>query len=202
MVTSDYMTTGVITTPDTTTSEYMKTGVITTPDATQTPAVTGGSLAPAAIGATADWPDSLPCILRDGHSTQHGTPFIRTQLDSGRARQRRAFMSVPSVKQVQWIFTASECAIFEAWFRDSINDGADWFNMTMRTPLGINTPTVCRFTKMYEGPDIEAADSWRVTAELELWERPLLPGGWIQYPEWVQYANIFDIAMNQKWPSA
>ena len=66
-----------------------------------------------AITTTINWPAGLPCALREGHSTQHATPFTRTTMDSGRARQRRKFSSVPSTQQFSWIFTQGQCTTFE-----------------------------------------------------------------------------------------
>jgi len=154
------------------------------------------------ITTTKSWPAGLPCVLREGHSTQHGSPLVRTSMASGRARQRRAFTSVPSVKKVSWIFSGPQCLAFEAWFRDTISDGAEWFNMDLRTPLGISTPLVCRFTDMYEGPDIEAVDSWRVSAVLEVWTRPIIDGDWGLLPDFLLGVDIFDVAMNREWPAS
>jgi hypothetical protein len=161
-----------------------------------------------------NWPDGLPCVQREGHTTQHGTPFIRTELDSGRARQRRKFTSVPSVQQCSWVFTSLECIVFEAWFRDSLCDGVRWFNIYIRTPRGgkawidmdlrdaitDGTHLVCRFSEMYSGPDIVARDRWRISAPLEVWERPLIPDDWGLLPDYLLGADIFDRAMNLKWP--
>lgn len=155
-----------------------------------------------AITSDINWPAGLPCALREGHSTQHGTPFVRTQMESGRARQRRKFSSVPSVQQFSWLMTQAQCMAFEAWFRDSLEDGAAWFNMRSRTPLGKDTDLVCRFVDMYAGPDIAGRDLWRISAPLENWERPLLPPGWGLLPEYLTGADIFDIAMNDRWPKA
>lgn len=154
-----------------------------------------------AITTDITWPAGLPCALREGHSTQHVSPFIRTGMASGRSRQRRRFSSVPSMQQFQWLFNESECAAFEAWFRDAINDGVAWFNMDSRTPVG-KVPLVCRFTDMYQGPELVGRDSWRISATLEIWERPLLPPGWGLLPEYVLGSGIFDVAMNSKWPEA
>jgi hypothetical protein len=154
-----------------------------------------------AIASDIYWPAGLPCALREGHTTQHGTPFVRTQLASGRSRQRRKFSSVPSVSQFSWLFTEAQCAAFEAWFRDAISDGASWFNMETRTPLG-RIGVVCRFEGMYTGPDLVGRDRWKVSAPLEYWERPLMPPGWGLMPEYLLGADIFDIAMNDRWPKA
>lgn len=146
-----------------------------------------------------NWPAGLPCALREGHSTKHAQPFQRTTMDSGRARQRRKFSSVPSAQQFSWYFTAAQCVAFEAWFRDALSDGSAWFNMESRTPLG-KTALVCRFQDMYSGPDLVGRDSWKVSAALEIWERPLFAEGWGLFPDYIIHADILDIAVNRKWP--
>lgn len=148
-----------------------------------------------------DFPSGLPCPTLDANQTNHVQPFIRTEMSSGRSRQRRAFTSVPSVSSYSWVFRSHEAAAFEAWFRDAINDGAEWFNIHRPTPLG-DSVLVCRFTQMYRGPNSLGADLWRVTAELEAFERPLMPGGWGDFPWFVTDASLFDIAMNRLWPEA
>lgn len=154
-----------------------------------------------AITTDITWPEGLPCALREGHSTQHGTPFRRTTLASGRARQRRKFTSVPSSKTFKWYMSEAQCMAFEAWFRDVLADGVQWFNMAARTPLG-KVNMVCRFAEMYSGPDPIGRDSWEISAQLEIWERPLLPVGWGQIPDYVANSDIVDIAMNREWPEA
>jgi len=154
-----------------------------------------------AITTDIDWPDVLPCALREGHSTQHGTPFQRTEMDSGRARNRRRFGSVPSQEQFAWLFTAVQCRAFEAWYRDALGDGVGWFNMSVRSPLGVQ-PQVCRFVQMYTGPELVGVDGWKVSALLEIWARPLLPPGWGHLPEVITGASILDRAVNKEWPEA
>ncbi|AVL70870.1 hypothetical protein CEQ07_05230 [Oligella urethralis] len=147
-----------------------------------------------------DYPDGLPCAQRDGYSLRHVSPFTRTTMESGRARQRRKFSSVPTMVDVTWVFkNDSQAAAFEAWFRDAINDGADWFNMPLKTPVGMQD-YVCRFAEMYTGPDLIGISSWRISAKLEIWERPLMPQGWGLLPEFALGASIFDIALNREWP--
>lgn len=153
------------------------------------------------ITADVDFPSGLPCALREGQSTQHVQPFRRSDMVSGRAVQRRKFTRVPSVQQFSWIFNSSQAAAFEAWFRDALFDGAAWFNMDAVTPLG-RTSLVCRFVEMYEGPNIVGRNLWRIRASLEVWERPLMPDGWGLMPEYLIQADIFDIALNKKWPEA
>jgi len=149
-----------------------------------------------------DYPSDLPWPVRDGYDTNHVSPFTRTNMESGRARQRRKFSSVPSVVNVTWIFNGdNQAAAFELWFQQNIHDGADWFNCPLKTPVG-EKQYVCRFTDMYRGPTLVGLCAWRVTATLEVWERPLLPPDWAILPDYILHADIFDIALNKKWPEA
>lgn len=143
----------------------------------------------------------LPVPLQDGFGLSPVSPLLRTELTSGRARQRRRFTSTPTVASVSWLLNDTQAQAFEAWFRDAISDGAAWFNMDLRTPGGL-MPKVCRFTDIYDGPAIEGGNYWRYTAELELWERPLLPPGWGNFPEFITGSDIIDLAMNREWPEA
>ena len=153
------------------------------------------------IATDIDFPAGLPCPLRDGYDLNPVQSFMRTPMDSGRARQRRKFTSVPEMVNVSWHFQDNEAAAFEAWFRDAIHDGADWFNIELKTPVGVQ-PYVARFTEMYKGGRIIGKSSWRFQAALELYERPLMPPGWGLMPEFVIGASIFDVAMNREWPLA
>jgi hypothetical protein len=154
------------------------------------------------IQTSIDYPAGLPNPLRDGHSLKAVQPFLRTSMASGRARQRRAFTSVPTMGNFNFLFeTDNLAAAFEAWFRDSLNDGAEWFNIERKTPLGL-IRLVCRFTAMYSGPTLVGRSMWQYSCPLEIWERPLLPVGWGEHPEFVVDADILDIALNREWPEA
>lgn len=148
-----------------------------------------------------DYPADLPDPLRDGYGLNHISPFRRTPMESGRSRSRRTFTNVPSHADVSWFFTESQAAAFEAWFRDSIHDGADWFNCTLRSPIGVK-PYVCQFVDMYRGPILVGVNYWRITATLELRERPIMPAPWGEFPDFIIHMSIFDQAMNREWPEA
>lgn len=147
-----------------------------------------------------DYPASLPWPVREGYERRTVQPFLRTEMVSGRARQRRRFTSVPAEYDVMFIFTTSmEAMAFESWFQDTLNDGVEWFNAKMKTPLG-EGDYVCRFSSMYTGPDLVGLCSWRATATLEMFDRPVLPRGWGILPDFITGMDIFDIAMNREWP--
>ena len=148
-----------------------------------------------------EYPSQLPLPLREGYGLRHVDPMVRTQLASGRARQRRRFTSVPSVVSVSWVMSQPEAQLFEAWYRDAISDGAAWFQCPLKTPLGIQHYDA-RFTGIYRGPNLVGLCHWRFTAELELFERPLLPPGEAQFPDEIIYGSLFDRTMNRHWPEA
>lgn len=154
------------------------------------------------ITSNIDYPhDYLPLPLQDGYRLKPVSPLLRTSMSSGRARQRRLYTSTPTEVSVSWIMDDSQGQIFEAWYRDAIADGASWFNMKLKTPIGVRG-YVCRFTDIYEGPTLEGGRYWRYSATLELWERPLLPPGWGLYPGLLSGSSLIDIAINREWPEA
>lgn len=146
------------------------------------------------------YPSQLPLPMRADYGLQHVSPFVTTELASGRSRSRRVFRSVPSHVPVVYLFrTDAEAAFFEAWFRDAIADGVAWFEAPLRSPIGPKNYE-CRFAGMYEGP-VLVQQYWRVSARLELRERPLLPAGWGAWPpELIIDAPLLDVAMNQLAP--
>ncbi|WP_024559572.1 hypothetical protein ACP26E_13955 [Franconibacter pulveris 601] len=153
-----------------------------------------------AITTTINYPhNELPVPLQEGYGLRPVSPLVRTEMASGRAKQRRRYISTPTVANVSWLLTDKQAQAFEAWFRDALMDGAAWFNMNLRTPGG-ESPKVCRFTDIYEGPDLEGGNFWRYSARLELSERPLLPPGWGNFLSFITGSDIIDLALNREWP--
>ena len=149
--------------------------------------------------ADIDYPTGLPLPLRSGYDINHVSPLMRSDLQSGRARQRRRYTSVPSMASVSWNMNQQQAQLFEAWFRWELVDGSEWFNAELRTPLGLQSYE-CRFSDMYSGPQLVGVDRWVFQAMLEIRERQTLADGYELVPGIVLYADIFDRAMNQEWP--
>ena len=147
------------------------------------------------------WPTQLPLPEQSGYAIQHVSPTQRTTMVSGRARQRRVYTSVPSNVAVQWFLTEQQAQLFEAFFRYSITDGADWFLLPLKTPMFTGNYE-CRFTGIYEGPVLIAYDKWTVSATIEIKERQTLDSIWLQTPQYIADQSIIDIAVNQLWPVA
>ncbi|MDT7005337.1 hypothetical protein [Klebsiella variicola] len=147
------------------------------------------------------YPDEyLPLPLMDGYGFKPISPLLRTEMTSGRAQQRRRYTSTPTQASVKWIFKNDALAqVFEAFFRDALKDGQSWFYLKLQTPIGVK-PYKARFVDIYEGPTLVAPKYWQYSATLELWERPLPPSGWGNYPEWLAGQSLLDIALNREWP--
>lgn len=146
------------------------------------------------------YPAVLPIPIQDGYDINHVNPLLRTDLASGRARQRRRFTSVPSNVSVKWRMTQGQALYFELFFKEALMDGAEWLDMPLRTPMGIKNYRA-RFVGIYSGPTLEQGIYWMFSATLELFERPILGDEWLDFPELVVGASIIDLAANREWPA-
>lgn len=148
---------------------------------------------------TITYPQGLPVGLYSGRSYQLVSPLQRSELRSGRARQRRRFTSVPETVTISWLFNDAQGLAFESWWRDVLIDGSVWFEMPLDHPMGYDLYE-CRFTDVYEGPVRVGPSLWSYSASLETRERMVLDNGWGEFPEFILGAGIIDFAINQKWP--
>lgn len=153
--------------------------------------------------ADVDFPPELPAPVRSGYGFEHVSPFARTSMQTGRARQRRTFQSVPSTAPFTLTLNEPEAQIFEAWFSYDITDGADWFNIDLKTPVGNMDSYECRFIEMYEGPTLSGLCHWIFSFNLELRKRPILDKDFYIFgKEFILMSDIIDVAINKKWPEA
>lgn len=146
------------------------------------------------------YPEGLPCPLRENYAFTPVNNIRRTNMDSGRARQRIEFRNVPAMVQLSWIMTQEQARLFEAWAAQVV--GAGWFEMELLTPLGFTTEEV-RFTETPVGGELTGKFLWRYRVACEVRDRPLMPPGWAEWlPEYIMQSDIFDYAMNREWPQA
>ena len=114
-------------------------------------------------------PDGIPLPLREGYGFAPVSPIKRTPMSSGRARQRRRFLSVPTYPSVTWLCNAEQAQLFEGWVKWAIGY-AGWFMCPLKTPLGL-APAKVRFTEdLYQGPELVGVNHWRFTTTLEAYE--------------------------------
>jgi hypothetical protein len=125
------------------------------------------------------WPSRLPLPTYDGYALEPESAVTRTDMESGPARQRRRFTQTPTRIPVRWRMSAVDFATFEAWFRLKLDDGADWFAISLLGGSGI-VAHEARFVGQGNTP-YKAVPSrggaWIVTSVLEVRERPMLDEG-------------------------
>lgn len=150
---------------------------------------------------TVYYPEGLPRGLHSGRRYQLVSPLMRSDLASGRARQRRRFTSVPEAVTVSWFFNDVQGQAFEAWWRDMLVDGSLWFKCPLDHPMGYDLYT-CRFTDVYSGPSRVGPNLWSYSGELELRERAAPPVGEGLFPEDIIDSELLDLTVNREWPTA
>ena len=105
----------------------------------------------------ADWPftlaedgvtkiNKLPAPQWDGMQSEWQDSLLRSQVDSGPAKQRRRFTGVSQYLTCYWVFNTPELEIFEDWFFEDLGIGANDFNWI--NPFN-NVACVARFRKPY-----------------------------------------------------
>lgn len=119
------------------------------------------------------FPSTLPSVMMSEYGFKPGNAVARTEMDTGLARQRRRFVSVPTEYSVKWKFTRAQFAIFEKFFEEDIFHGAGWFTIQLVNGVGETTYTA-RFIEPYSVTTIAKEFMWEVTATIEAVGRPLL----------------------------
>lgn len=152
-----------------------------------------------------EYPAYLPLPLKHSRSNQTGEMLIRTERLKGLARNRRWTNSPSVLIDVEWIMSGEEAQLFMTWHNSVIADGAEWFSMPLLYSGDLSTRRA-RFTRTYSGPDpIDSPTHVKITAQLEVFERPMLDPNWLVLPDYwydLQVRSIFDQAMNREWPAA
>lgn len=119
----------------------------------------------------ATWPTNLPVPIIDGYTIEPQQTFIRTDMDQGQARQRRRFTTAPTVYQVSWMMDENEFGIFESWYRDEADNGAAWFDVSLRNGKGMQT-VEARFMQSWSSAFL-GYPYYRLSAQLEVRNRPI-----------------------------
>lgn len=112
------------------------------------------------------WPTDLPKPLLSDYAVDPEQAFIRTQMESGPARQRKRFTQVPHRVNVSWRFTHAQMATFRTFFGTTINLGTDWFTCNLDAGSGLADYDT-RFTIAPKYAAVSGMN-WEVTAVLEL----------------------------------
>lgn len=147
--------------------------------------------------AMTTYPEGLPQPLRENSGFKPANSIVRTEMVSGRARQRPGFEFTPDTATFVWHLTGPQAQLFKSWVR-SVRAG--WFTMKFTTPEGFFLQDV-RFTQTPDGPRRVGVDTWWYSGEMEIRDRFTFSGEWAELlPGYILLADIFDFAMNEEWP--
>lgn len=143
-------------------------------------------------------PAWIACWQNSNYGFQHTDPLNRTDMNDGRSLTRQRYDFVPSAVSVTMRVDSSHGAAFEAWYRDTLKNGALWFRARFMTPLSDDDELVVKFKGIYSGPDKNNAirSKWDYKCSLEVFERPLWPDGWGNTPGLIAGAECLDRMMN------
>lgn len=112
------------------------------------------------------WPTDLPNPMADGYQFTPGNAVIRTDMESGPARQRQRFTTVPVSVSVSWRFTVAQMVTFRDFFENTIHRGADWFTVSLDAGAGLASYDA-RFAEVYQAAWMPGG-GWEVTSKLEV----------------------------------
>jgi hypothetical protein len=119
--------------------------------------------------STPTFPTTLPKPSMRQYSLTPFNNVLRTEMESGPARTRRRYISVPTDVSVTWTLTLAELDAFQTFYRDTIYDGAGWFLMPVVMGDG-EAMRKARFKQPYQAETLANEHVWRVTATLEVME--------------------------------
>lgn len=146
------------------------------------------------------YPEGLPCALHEGYGFKPVNNILRTEMQSGRARQRLEFRNVPTFVDLSWYMTDPQAQLFESWAANIV--GAGWFDIPLRTPNGPEEVKTVRFTRPPEGPTLVGSKLWLFRSDsVEVRDRELVDPDWvILLPDYILHSDIFDKAVNWEKP--
>lgn len=110
----------------------------------------------------------------DGYGYQPVSPFARTNMDSGLARQRRRFVSVPTTVTAKLRLSTAQLGTFESFFWNTLNGGASWFVVPLINGMGKNAVRA-RITEAPSTSGTESPNVWDVSIKLETLALPVAP---------------------------
>lgn len=159
------------------------------------------------------WPDQLPLPTFDGYGVEPLDGVLRTEMTQGPARQRLQFTAVPERITVRWRMTQWQYALFNGWYRTKAQRGAQWFDITLLTGLGMVVHEA-RFSGSGQQPYSAKPQrggrgggvTWLVTATLEIREPPGLTEDVVDLALTEDMDGLlaalaaFDVLINTTWP--
>lgn len=120
------------------------------------------------------FPDELKA-QRVGATYRPISPTQTTKMQNGRNIVRKIFTKTPIFFDAEFVFDDQQAQGFERFFANDINNGLEWFTMSVLQPLGVKELLV-RFSGAYVGPKIFGLPNaterrWLYKATFEIYSR-------------------------------
>ncbi|WP_024590491.1 MULTISPECIES: hypothetical protein [unclassified Pseudoalteromonas] len=119
------------------------------------------------------YPKDLKLPLVSSHRLSQNSNLLRTDMASGRARQRKRFQSVPSTMSATWKLNPYQAQLLEGFVTHGVNDAANWFLMPVLTPQGLIEHEV-RFIKSPLESCTYNGGFWNYSANIEIKKRQVV----------------------------
>ena len=113
------------------------------------------------------WEENLMPLPNSSFRVSNKSAVIRSQMDTGRFRQRRRFTDDFETATLTFNMLNDEYSMFKSVWKYELLNGSNWFKM--RLPVGdgnILTEVEVRFTKNYSA-SYKAHTNWSVSAPIE-----------------------------------
>lgn len=118
------------------------------------------------------WPYSLlPDPIRT-YSIDRVGSVVRTNMDSGRIRQRKRFTRDIRMFSVEWLFDDFQFEVFQSFFAHTINQGSDFFTVDLWIGDGFSSVSARFENGTYQTSFTDP--HWAVSASLEVENAPVL----------------------------
>jgi hypothetical protein len=112
------------------------------------------------------WPSVFPSATLSGYSLSPAESVVRTNMDSGIARQRQQFTAVPTRVKLRWIMAYDIFGLFESWYQNKAKSGAEWVQIPLMGALGYENKE-SRFIGPYTAK-LLSDKLWEITADIEI----------------------------------
>lgn len=113
------------------------------------------------------YPSILPLPLLSSTSVKQQSNVLRTEMSSGRARQRQRYISTPKFLSARWVFKKNQAKLFEGFLEYEVKKN-NWFLLKTPSPAGLIETEVRFVNSPLENYKPMGKKSWVYEAQIEI----------------------------------
>jgi hypothetical protein len=108
-------------------------------------------------------------VLFNGYSQKRESALLRTEMEYGPPKQAKVQSLVMITRSARlYVNTKANFQSFETWYRNDLNEGVSWFDMT--DPVSGSTITARFVGGGYTATPMTAAmEQWEIGVQIESW---------------------------------